>query len=44
MEQQVGEEGPQPLSVQRNRAAVLDDRERAENTEFDGNVAFVALV
>jgi hypothetical protein len=43
VQQQVGEEGAQPLSVQRDGAAVLDDRQWAENAEFDGNVAVLAL-
>jgi hypothetical protein len=43
MQKQVREESPEPLSVQGDRAAVLDDRQWAENAEFDGNTAFVAL-
>jgi hypothetical protein len=43
VQQEVCEQGAQPLSVQRDRAAVLDDRQWAENAEFDGNVAVVAL-
>jgi hypothetical protein len=43
MEKQVREEGPQALSVERDGATVLDDRQWAENSEFDGNVAVVAL-
>jgi hypothetical protein len=43
MEQQEGEQGSHPLPVQGDRAAVLDDRQRAENAEFDGNMPFVAL-
>jgi len=42
MQQQVREQGAQPLSVQRDSAAVLDDRQWAENAKFDGNVAVVA--
>ena len=42
VQQQVREQGAQPLSVQRDSAAVLDDRQWAENAEFDGNVAVVA--
>jgi hypothetical protein len=44
MEQEVGEQRPHPLPVQGDRPAVLDDLQWPENTEFDGNVAFVALV
>ena len=43
VQQQVCEQGAQPLSVERDGAAVLDDRQWAENAEFDGNVAVVAL-
>jgi hypothetical protein len=43
MQKQEREEGPEPLSAQGDDAAVLDDRQRAENAEFDGNVAVVAL-
>jgi hypothetical protein len=43
VEEQEREQGSHPLPVQRDRAAVLDDRQRAENAEFDGNTAFVAL-
>jgi hypothetical protein len=43
VQQQVCEQGAQPLPVQRDSAAVLDDRQWAENAEFDGNVAVVAL-
>jgi hypothetical protein len=43
VQQQEREQGPQPLPVQRNLAAVLDDLQRPEDAEFDGNVAFVAL-
>jgi hypothetical protein len=43
VQQQVREQGAQPLSVQRDDAAVLDDRQWAENAKFDGNVAVVAL-
>jgi hypothetical protein len=43
VQQQIREQGAQPLSVQRDSAAVLDDRQWAENAEFDGNVAVVAL-
>jgi hypothetical protein len=43
VQEQVGEQGAQPLPVQRDSAAVLDDRQWAENAEFDGNVAVVAL-
>ena len=43
MQQQVREQGAQPLPIQRDDAAVLDDRQWAENAEFDGNVAVVAL-
>jgi hypothetical protein len=42
MQKQVREESPEPLSVQGDRAAVLDDRQWAENAEFDGDVAVVA--
>jgi hypothetical protein len=38
------EQGPQPLTVQPNRAAVLDDRQRSENAELDGDLTFVAPV
>jgi hypothetical protein len=43
VQQQVREQGAQPLSIERDGAAVLDDRQWAENAEFDGNVAVVAL-
>ena len=43
MQKQEGEKGPQPLSVQTDGAAVLDDRQRSENAEFDGDMTFVAL-
>jgi len=43
VQQQVREQGAQPLPIQRDDAAVLDDRQWAENAEFDGNVAVVAL-
>jgi hypothetical protein len=42
VQKQVREQGAQPLSVQRDDAAVLDDRQWAENAKFDGNVAVVA--
>jgi hypothetical protein len=41
VQQEVCEQGAQPLSIQRDSAAVLDDRQRAENAEFDGNMTFV---
>jgi hypothetical protein len=43
VKQQEGEQGSHPLPVHWHRAAVLDDRQRAENAEFDGNTPFVAL-
>jgi hypothetical protein len=43
VQQQIGEQGTQPLPVQRDCAAVLDDRQWSENAKFDGNVAVVAL-
>jgi len=43
MQQEKGQQRSQPLPVQANRAAVLDDLQRTENAKFDGNVAFVAL-
>jgi hypothetical protein len=43
VQKQVREQGAQPLSIQRDDAAVLDDRQWAENAKFDGNVAVVAL-
>jgi hypothetical protein len=42
MQKQVREEDPEPLAAQEDGAAVLDDRQWAENAEFDGNVAVVA--
>ncbi len=44
MQQQEGEESSRPLPVQTNRSAVLDDGQRSEDAELNGNVAFVALV
>jgi hypothetical protein len=43
VEEKEGEQSSRPLPVQGNRATVLDDRQRAENAEFDGNRAVLAL-
>jgi hypothetical protein len=37
MQEQEAEEGAEPLSVQGDDTATLDDRQRSENAEFDGN-------
>jgi hypothetical protein len=44
VQQEVREQRTHPPPVQRNNAAVLDDRQRPENAEFDGDLAFVALL
>ncbi len=44
MQQQEGEERSRPLPAQGNLTAVFHNGQRSENAEFNGNVAFVALV
>jgi hypothetical protein len=44
VQEQEGEQRPEPLSVQGDGTAVLDDRQRPENAEFNGDLLFVAPV
>jgi hypothetical protein len=44
VKQQECEQRPEPLPVQANRTAILDDRQGSENAEFDGDRPFVAAV
>ena len=44
MQEEEGQQCPEPAPVQRYRTAVLDDRKWAENAEFNGDVRFVAPV
>ena len=42
MEEEEGEQCPEPLPVQPYWSAVLDDREWSENAEFNGDPLVVA--
>jgi hypothetical protein len=44
MQEEEGEQRPEPLPVQGYRSAVLDDSKRAENAEVNGDSQFVPLV